>query len=120
MKDHSNHLLQVEYGNGAGAINTGITCAVKRLRVNDDENGALITEGTLVMPQLGDWARWGHSNFVPVTLTAGRSYTITIESDPVYSNMSSLSHFASYTGGLGGSNGEFNRVNIAELRILDR
>lgn len=118
--DTGTHLLQVEYGNGAGAIGTGITCAVKRLRVNDDENGALIAEGTLVMPQLGDWARWGHSNFVPVTLTAGRSYTVTIESDPVYSNMSSLSHFASYTGGLGGSSGEFNRVNIAELRILDR
>jgi hypothetical protein len=114
------HLLQVEYGNGAGNLSTGVTCGVKRLLVTDDEDGSLVGEGALVMPQLGDWSRWGLSNFVPVQLEAGRSYTVTIESNPLYANMSALSHFATYTGGQGGSDGEFNRVNIANLRILQR
>jgi hypothetical protein len=114
------HLFQVEYGNGAGATSTGITCAVKRLRVTDALDGTLVGEGALIMPHLGSWPRWDYSNFVSAQLTAGRSYTVTIESDPVYTNMSAFAHFASYTGGTGGSDGEFNRVNIAALRVLER
>jgi len=33
-------------------------------------------------------------------------------------NMSERAHFASYTGGAGGSTGAFHRVNIAELKVL--
>ena len=43
-----------------------------------------------------------------------------IESHEDYVNMSSLAHFEAYTGGLGGRDGAFNRVNIAELKVLFR
>lgn len=112
------HLLQVLYGNGAGAISTGITCAIKRIVVEDGSSGAVVAEGPVVMPHLGDWARWEESSFVPADLEAGRSYRIIIRGDDDVVNMSSFSHFETYTGGLGGSGGTFNRVNIAELRIL--
>ena len=35
-------------------------------------------------------------------------------------NMSSFAHFQRYTGGLGGGAGVFNRVNIAEVKVLAR
>jgi hypothetical protein len=114
------HLFQVVFGNGAGPESTGITCAVKRLKIVDEQSTQVVGEGALVMPHLGSWDRWRDSNFVTADLVAGRNYRVTIESDPGYSNMSVFSHFASYTGGNGGSDGEFNRVNIAEIRILAR
>tara|TARA_R110002073_G_scaffold241497_6_gene403513 strand:+ start:34841 stop:37465 length:2625 start_codon:yes stop_codon:yes gene_type:complete len=114
------HLLQVLYGNGAGSEESGITCALKRLSVTDEATEQEVAFGALVMPHLGDWARWGESNFITANLQQGRSYRIEIRSDSEYSNMSVFSHFASYTGGLGGTDGEFNKVNIAELRLLAR
>ena len=114
------HLFQVVYGNGAGGVTTGISCAVKRLAVEDEATGAVVGEGALVMPHLGDWDRWEDSNFVAATLEAGHSYRVVIESDEGYVNMSAFAHFASYTGGLGGRDGAFNRVNIAELVVLYR
>ncbi len=114
------HLLQVVYGNGAGAVSTGVTCALKRLVVRDEATGAVVGEGALVMPHLGDWDRWEDSNFVAVDLEVGRTYRVVIESHDDYVNMSSFAHFANYTGGLGGRAGAFNRVNIAELAVLYR
>jgi len=35
-------------------------------------------------------------------------------------NMSAFAHFEHYTGGLGGRDGAFSRVNIADLKILAR
>lgn len=114
------HLLQVVYGNGAGAVSTGVTCAIKRLVVRDEATDAIVGEGPLVMPHLGDWDRWADSNFVAVDLEAGHRYRVVIESHDDYVNMSSFAHFESYTGGLGGRDGPFNRVNIAELAVLYR
>ena len=114
------HLFQVLYGNGAGSIDSGITCAVKRLTVIDEATSEVVGGGALVMPQVGTWSRWQDSNVVAVPLVAGRTYRVAIESDPGYVNMSAFEHFSAYTSGLGGIDGEFNRVNIAELRILAR
>ncbi len=114
------HLLQVTFGNGAGGVTTGVTCAVKQVSVVDEGTDAVVAEGTLMMPHLGAWDRWEDSSFVPAELSAGRSYRIVIASDPSRANMSVFAHFESYTGGLGGSGGEFNRANIAELKILAR
>lgn len=111
-------LFQVVYGNGAGPMNTGITAAVKALKVVDEQTQGVVAEGALVMPHLGDWARWADSNTVAAELVEGRSYRVEIVSDAAYSNMSAFEHFADYTGGLGGRGGEFNRVNIAELKVL--
>lgn len=112
------YMFQVLYGNGAGPLDTGITCAIKRVVVEDASDGSMVGQGVLVMPQLGEWSRWENSSLVAVTLTAGRSYRILIRGDDGTANMSAFAHFSTYTGGTGGRSGEFSRVNIAELRVL--
>jgi hypothetical protein len=67
------HLVQVVYGNGAGPINTGITCAVKRVTVEDTGTGQVVASGVILMPHLGRWDTWGNSTFVRADLTAGRT-----------------------------------------------
>ncbi len=114
------HLVQGVYGNGAGGLTTGVTCAVKRLIVEDEITGALVSEGALIMPHLGSWDRWAESNLVAVELDAAKTYRIVIASDDAFINMSAFSHFADYTGGQGGRDGAFNRVNISELKVLYR
>lgn len=111
------HLLQVVYGNGAGPINTGITCGVKRIDVIDTTTQEAVGAGYLVMPHLGDWGRWAESNFVAVQLNESNTYEIRISGEGRAQNMSILDHFDAYTGGLGGEQ-PFNDVNITELKIL--
>jgi len=112
------HLVQAVYGNGAGAINTGITCAVKRVTVEELPGGNVVGSGYVVMPQRADWASWGESSMVRVPLTAGKSYRVRLAHDARAVNMSAFSHFSQYTGGSGGSGGSFFRVNVAELKVL--
>ncbi|MBK9036143.1 MAG: hypothetical protein IPL61_33690 [Myxococcales bacterium] len=114
------HLLQLVYANGAGGLTTGITCAVKRIVVEDVGTGAVVGDGVVIMPQLGAWDRWGDSTFVPAELQAGRAYRVTVRGDAGTVNMSAFAHFARYTGGTGGAGGEFARVDIAELKLLAR
>jgi hypothetical protein len=111
------HLIQAEYANG-GPIDSGITCAVKRVLVEDEATGALVGGGVLVMPHLGTWDRWGDSSFVEVELAAGRTYRIVVRDDDDTVNMSAFEHFSAYTGGVGGRDGAFSRVDIAALRVL--
>jgi hypothetical protein len=111
------YLLQTLFGNG-GPIDTGITAGVKRVLVEDEATGEIVGRGTLVMPHLGRWDRWGESTFAQVELEAGRRYRFVITGDDDTVNMSAFQHFAIYTGGPGGRDGPFARVNIAELRIL--
>lgn len=115
------HLVQVRYGNGAGPINTGIACGVKRVTVYDEDDDAVVATGILVMPQLGDgsWSRWALSSFVAAELDAARTYRVVISADARTANMSARTHFATYRG-TGGAGGPFERVNIAELRVLAR
>jgi hypothetical protein len=113
-------LLQVTYGNGAGPINTGVACGIKRVSVFDEASDELVANGVLVMPQLGRWDRWASSSFVAASLSASASYRVVIASDASTANMSTLAHFAGYRGGSGGVDGAFQRVNIAELKLLAR
>jgi hypothetical protein len=112
------HYLQVTYGNGAGAVSTGITCAVKRVEVVDEGTNQPVGSGLLVMPHLGQWDIWKESNFVKVALDSSRSYRITIFHDTTTLNMSDFEHNALYTGGSGGSGGAYHYVNISELKLL--
>ncbi len=111
------HLLQVNYGNGAGPFSTGITCVVKRIEVMDQATSNVVASGVLVMPHLATWDRWADSNFVKVSLSSASTYTITIFHDATTLNMSDFEHNAVYAG-TGGSSGAFHNVNIAELKIL--
>ncbi|MBX3186186.1 MAG: hypothetical protein KF819_04190 [Labilithrix sp.] len=112
------HLVQAVYGNGAGAISTGITCAVKKVTVEELPGGAVVGTGYIVMPQRGDWASWGDSTMVRVNLSAGKSYRVRLSADAHSVNMSAFTHFADYTGGTGGTAGAFAHVNVAELKVL--
>ncbi len=112
------YLLQVTAGNGAGATNTGITCGVKRVRVIEVAGGVTVAEGYVVMPQLGAWNQWRDSSFVRARLAADRDYRVVIDDDSAAVNMSAFEHFTRYTGGLGGADGAFFRVNIAALKVL--
>ena len=107
------HLLQLVYGNGAGPINTGITAGVKWMSVR--EGDALVAEGPVFMPHRTSWQDWGDSNFVPAQLTAGRTYTVSIEDGP---NMSTLDHYRDYVAGRGGGQEASNDVNISEVKLL--
>jgi hypothetical protein len=109
------HLLQAVYGNGSGAVSSGITCATKWLTVRDPTE-VVVGEGPLVMPQLGSWGTWGDSGFVSVTLEAGVLYEVTL-SDGF--NMSYLSHYAPYAL-TGGGQASSNFVNITQLKLLRR
>jgi hypothetical protein len=113
------HLVQVVYGNGAGPVDTGIACGVKRVRVENASTNAVVAEGAIVMPQLGDWRRWADSTFVRANLVDGVAYRITLDTTDSVRNMSSFSHFQTYAG-TGGASGEFSRVNISEVKLLAR
>ena len=113
------HAIQVVAGNGAGAINTGITCAVKHLQMRNLQNQQIVADGYLMMPQLGTWERWLESSviFTQVDLVAGQNYEIRIFDDAQAINMSSFAHNANYTGSNGGTTGVYNYVNIAQVKL---
>lgn len=110
------YLVQVEAGNGAGPINTGITCGVKLVEVR--EGTTVLGSGRLIMPHQGAWSVWKDSSFVPVKLTGGKLYEIVIKHDESAVNMSFFDHFGQYTGGLGGKGGAFSRVNVGAVKVL--
>ena len=112
------HLVQARYANGAGPISTGITCAVKKVTVEELPSGNVVGSGFLMMPHRGDWGSWGDSSFVRVNLSAGKSYRVRLAHDDRAVNMSAFDHFSAYTGGTGGKAGPFFRVNIAEVKLL--
>jgi hypothetical protein len=109
------HYVQLLAGNGAGPFNTGVTCGVKLIEVFD--GATLVANGYAVMPHLGTWDDWRESSLIAVELDAAKSYRIVIREDGAAVNMSEREHFSLY-GGSGGASGRFNRVNIAELKVL--
>jgi hypothetical protein len=114
------HHIELVYGNGAGPFDTGIAAAVKHVTVIDTQSDQVVGEGFAVMPHLATWDRWEGSSLVSVELEQGRSYRIVVGDHPRAVNMTVFSHFEAYTAGTGGAAGAFNRVNIAEVKILPR
>jgi hypothetical protein len=112
------HLVRAEFSNGSGPVNTGITCAVKRLEIRQTDSGKLAGAGYLVMPQSSNWRRFDLSTAVWAELQAGRSYSIRIFEDEYSRNMSYLAHNQRYTAHAGGGDSAYNFVNIASLRLL--
>ncbi len=98
--------VRMEYANPHGPINTGITVAVKWLRVACA--GSVPQEVLLVMP---------HSDGVQAStggVFTARSHATCSFSLAQGFNMSDLAHFAHYTGGEGGA----QPVNEADYRAL--
>ncbi|MGA9450620.1 MAG: amylo-alpha-1,6-glucosidase [Verrucomicrobiia bacterium] len=113
-----NYQLRVKFSNGAGPVNTGITCAIKRIEVRNRGSGEIVGDGYLVMPQSGDWRRFDLSSVVRATLKAGETYAIRIFEDPCSRNMSYLQRNRDYTANPGGGEAVYNFVNIAAIQLL--
>jgi hypothetical protein len=111
------HSLRVEFMNGSGPINTGITCAVKLLEMKDKVSGEVVLKDHLIMPQSGDWSRRDLSNALLVGLDAGREYAISIYEDPASINMSYLQSNEAYTQWPGGGDLSYNYANIAAIQV---
>ncbi|MHB1058229.1 MAG: alpha-L-rhamnosidase-related protein [Rhodanobacter sp.] len=104
-----NYRVALDYANGHGPINTGITAAVKMLVV--DCSGSGKQRLPIVMPhsvrmQPSSWGRF--------SAKAGSTCRFTLDDG---FNMSYLAHFAHYTGGAGGSSGPLNRADVHDLLI---
>ncbi|MBE7211517.1 MAG: hypothetical protein INR65_10910 [Gluconacetobacter diazotrophicus] len=112
------YLVHVEFSNGSGPVNTGVTCAVKRLEVQAAGAGEAQAAGYFVMPQSGDWKRFDLSSAVRVELEAGREYVLRLAEDEYCRNMSYLQSNERYTAAAGGGPASYNAVNVAGLRLL--
>lgn len=112
------YFIQLDYGNGAGPISTGITCAVKKIEVSDAQTGEMLTTDIVMLPQLGSWPVWTESSIAKVNLSASKTYNVKIYEDFDIINMSYFNHFKIYTGGLGGGDNSFNYVNISAVKFL--
>lgn len=102
------------YSNGAGAISTGITAAVKWVEFTSLDDPTDTQRVPLTMPHLADWSRWERSTQRRVELDADKVYRMRI-SDGI--NMSYFAHFIPYTGGLGGAELPYNQVNIQQVDL---
>jgi Bacterial alpha-L-rhamnosidase 6 hairpin glycosidase domain len=112
------YFVRVEFSNGAGPVNTGITCAVKKLEIRDNDSRTIVGAGYLVMPQSGNWQRFDLSSAIPADLKSGKSYSMRIFEDEYSRNMSYLAHNERYTTFPGGGDAAYNFVNIASIRLL--
>ena len=112
------YLVRVEFSNGAGPVNTGITCAVKKLEIRDTDSGTVIAAGYLVMPQSEDWQRFDLSSAIRAKLKGGRSYSFRIFEDEYSRNMSYLAANERYTAFPGGGKEPYNFVNIASVQLV--
>jgi len=108
------HIIQVVGANGAGPINTGITCAVKKLQVREARSQQVVASGMISMPHTGGWREWRGSSLLRVGLSANKSYEILILDSERAVNMSAFAHFSSY-GGKGGRDGPYNQLSIKQI-----
>ena len=111
------YFLRTEFSNGAGPVNTGITCAAKKIEIRNTRSGEIIAAGYLVMPQSGDWKRFDLSSIVRARLAAGESYSLRIFEDEYSRNMSYQAQNERYTSWPGGGTNAYNFVNIAAIRL---
>jgi hypothetical protein len=118
VKHRGRHLIQVQFSNGAGPINTGITCAVKKIEIQTAGTGEVTASGYLVMPQSGDWTRWDMSSTVSAVLNPAEKYTIRIFEDTNSRNMSYMKNNDRYTAGTGGGDKSSNYVNVSSIYVL--
>lgn len=101
--------VRLQYDNPNGPINTGVTAAVRRLRLECD--GVPPQAGPIVMAHS---TGAGPSTTWTFTARAGVPCRFVLEDG---FNMSDLAHFRLYTGGKGGETGPLNEAAIGALDI---
>ncbi|MDO7874133.1 trehalase family glycosidase [Hymenobacter sp. ASUV-10] len=76
------YALDFRYANGNGPVNTENKCAIRTLRLGEQQ------VGTVVLPQrgVGEWSNWGFSNPVLVRLAPG-THTFQLNFEPANENM---------------------------------
>lgn len=114
------YAIRAEFSNGSGPVNTGITCAVKKLEVLNADTKAVVVSGYFIMPQSGNWSRWDLSNPIVAKLQAGIKYSLRISEDEYCRNMSYMENNTRYTSFPGGGPDAYNYVNIASIQLLRR
>lgn len=117
VKQSGIHFLRAEFSNGSGPVNTGITCAIKKLEVRTADDGKTVASGYIVMPQSGDWQRFDLSTGIKADLEAGKPYTVHISEDEYSRNMSHFAANERYTALPGGGTEPYNFVNIAAMHV---
>lgn len=110
--------ISAEFSNGSGPINTGISCAVKKIEVLKSGSNEILAFGYCIMPQSGDWERWDMSSPIAANLSAGVEYAIRLCEDEHSRNMSYLKNNERYTAWPGGGTTGNNYVNIAAFHLL--
>ncbi|HJR12022.1 MAG TPA: Six-hairpin glycosidase-like protein, partial [Rhodanobacteraceae bacterium] len=104
-----NFRMALDYSNGHGPINTGVTAAVKRLAIRCAGSPEQILP--IVMPHsIGEQL----STSATFEAKAGAHCTFALQQG---FNMSDLANFAHYTGGAGGSEGPLNDAKIGALHV---
>ena len=115
------HWLRLRAANGAGPINTGVTCGVIAVAVTPESGGAPVARGYLLAPHGGvdAWERFLPSSLVRAELKKGERYRITLDTaDRRAINMSAFAHFERYTGGAGGAAGPMNRIRVEAIELV--
>ena len=111
------YMLRVSFANGSGPISTGITCAVKRVQVVEEQSDRVVADSYVIMPQSNDWTRFDLSSPVFALLEANHSYTVRLFEDGYAHNMSYLEHNRRYTANVGGGDAPYNYVNVAGFEL---
>lgn len=112
------YLIRARYSNGAGPVNSGITCAVKKLELVETGSGRVAASGYFVMPHQENWSKFEFSSVVRGNLEAGKSYSLRLFEDEYSRNMSYLATNQLYTANNGGGDEPYNYVNIAGVHLL--
>ncbi len=96
IKQEDEYLIDFEYANGNGPINTDNKCAIRTLLINDNK------AGTVVFPQRGKglWDDWGFTNSIKYHFSEGVN-SVKIIFDELNENM----------------NFEINEAKIKSLRL---
>lgn len=100
--------LRLQYANPNGPINTGVTAAVKQLVLQCA--GQPVQRHTVAMPHSVAVQDSTAATFV---VPKGRC-TVALEEG---FNMSTLEHFAHYTGGKGGRDGVLNQAQVRAVKV---
>jgi len=117
VKKSGRYFVNAEYSNGAGPINTGVTCAVKRIEISEAGGSKFVAASYLIMPHTADWQRYLESSSFRVDLQKGKKYSIRIFENKYSRNMSYFDHYEPYKS-TGNGNSSYNYVNIAKLKLI--